>query len=146
MPSRRQQRVNARIVQEIDEEIRQLKDPRIRGLVTVTRADVSPDLRHARVFISVFGTEPDDRDKTLEAIRHAATHIRRDVGRRLSMKYTPLFTYHFDETIQEADRMSRLIAEARSTDPNPKSGDEDASDLPPPPRREDDIPDIDEYL
>lgn len=116
MPTRRQERVNNRIVQEVSEVVRELKDPRI-GFVTITRAEVSPDLRHADVFFSVLGDETTAQETT-EGIQHSARHIQRDIGPRLGLKYTPELHFKYDMNIQYADRMSRLIQEARDSDPN----------------------------
>lgn len=125
MPSRRQERVNGRIVQEVSEAVRELKDPRI-GFVTITRAEVSPDLRHASIFVSVLG-EQEQIDASMEGLLNSAKHIRKTIGAGLSMKYTPELHFKYDHNIHYADNMSRLIAEARATDPG-LSDDEDETD------------------
>ena len=117
MPTRRQERINQRLVVEISDIIRTLKDPRI-GFVTVTGASVSPDLQNARIRVSVLG-EADVTAKTLAGLQHSAGHIRALLGRRLAFKVTPQLEFVYDRTIQYADDIARLIAQARASDPNP---------------------------
>ena len=136
MPTRRQQRVNGRIVEEVSAAIRGLKDPRI-GFVTVTGAEVSPDLRHAKVFVSVLGDDA-VRDETLAALKHSAGHIHHQIGDALNMKYTPHLEFCYDESIARADAMSRLIQAARASDPDPLPHEDGAEELPPPPDGNDD--------
>jgi ribosome-binding factor A len=118
MPSRRQERVSKRIIQETVEALRNLKHVKL-GFVTVTRCEVSPDLRHATIFISVFGSD-EERERTLQIIRNNASKLRGMIGRPLAMKMTPQLHFEFDDTIETADRMSRLITDARKTDSNPE--------------------------
>jgi len=145
MVTRRQERVAHRIIQEVSEAIRALKDPRI-GFVTITSAFVSPDLHDARVFISVLG-EVEEQDTTLAALQHSARHLQSVIARPLGLKVTPRLEFVHDHTVQRADEMSRLIAQARASDPNPgpETGSEAApadgdarsdEDAPPPPGSE----------
>lgn len=117
MPSRRQERVSKRIMQELVEAFRNLKNADL-GFITVTRCEVSPDLRHAKVFVSVFGDD-ERRDKTMEALRHNASRLKGMIGRPLGTKVVPTLHFEFDDTVANADAMSRLIRDARSTDANP---------------------------
>ncbi len=118
MPSRRQERVSKRIIQETVEALRNLKHQKL-GFVTVTRCEVSPDLRPAKIFISVFCSE-EARERPLHIIRNNAYRLRGMIGRPLAMKMTPQLHFEFDDTVETADRMSRLITDARKTDSNPK--------------------------
>lgn len=118
MPSRRQERVAKRIVKEVVDAFREIKDGAKLGFVTVTGCEVSPDLRHAKVLLSVFGTE-EDKVRNLTLVRRNASRLRGLVGRGLGLKMTPELHFEIDESIENADRMSRLISEARSTDANP---------------------------
>jgi ribosome-binding factor A len=121
MPTRRQERVAHRIVQEVSAIIPTVRDERI-GFVTVTACEVSPDLRHAKVLISTL-TEGEERETSLNALRHAAGYIRGELGHKLQMKYTPRLHFDFDATIETQDKMLRLIAEARASDPKrPETG------------------------
>ena len=87
--SRRTERVNELLREEISDLLRtELSDPRIGGIVTVTHVDVSPDLRHALAYVSVLGTD-DERTRTLKALDHARPFLRRELSRRLPLRYTP---------------------------------------------------------
>src|SRR5205814_572230 len=98
MPTRRQQQVADAIHKEISLLIqREMKDPRL-GFVTVTRAEVSPDLQHARVFVSVMGT-PEEQAASLKALESAAGFLRHELGHRLTMRYTPALQFRADSSI-----------------------------------------------
>ncbi len=116
MPTRRQERVNNRLVQEVSDALRRLKDPRI-GFVTVTGAEVSPDLREARIRVSVLGSE-DEQQSTMRALQHATGYIQSIVAGKLELKVTPRLTITADRSSEYADNIARLIAEARATDPD----------------------------
>jgi ribosome-binding factor A len=101
-----------------------VKDPRVTGLVTVTGADVSGDLRHARVFISVYGDE-EQRALTFEGLRSLASHLRHVVGRNLRLRAAPEIEFVNDESIARASRIDALLQEVR--DARPPGGDDSAS-------------------
>ena len=124
MPTRRQERVNARIATEVSEAIRLLRDPRI-GFVTVTGVSVSPDLSQARVRISVLD-EPEQQKKAMEGLIHAESFIRTVLSKKLELKVTPRIEFVFDASIETADEISQLIAQARASDPNPEAGVEES--------------------
>lgn len=117
MPSRRQERVNSRLVQEISAILRTLKDDRL-GFITVVSSEVSPDMRHANIFVSVLG-EDDEVERTMEILRAATGLIRKLLGKVMQMKTTPEIQFRRERGILAADEMSQLIAQARATDPNP---------------------------
>jgi ribosome-binding factor A len=107
--SDRMRRVNESVRQVLSEALPELKDPRI-GFVTVTRVETSADLRHARVFVSVFGPER-KRQATLEGLSAAHGVLQGRIGRELRMKRTPKLTFEYDRAVEEGVRMSRLIDE-----------------------------------
>ena len=84
-----------------------LEDPRI-GFVTVTGVDTSPDLRSARVYVSVLGSE-DERDESLAALRSSHGILQAAIAREARMKYTPKLTFHYDEGPERAVRLGRLL-------------------------------------
>lgn len=113
-----------RVAQEIRDEValmigRELKDPRI-GFVTVTRVDLTPDLRYARVYVSVLG-DKDQQKKTLQGLKQATGFVRREVGRRLRMRLTPEVQFLFDKGLDATDRVARLLEEVNAS---PKSQDQ----------------------
>ncbi len=84
-----------------------LKDPRI-GFVTVTDVKTSPDLRHARVFVTVLGTAP-EREAALAGLQSAHGVLQRRLAAELRMKRTPTLAFHYDETTDRAMRMEELL-------------------------------------
>ena len=88
---------------------KQLQDPRV-GFVTVTGVETSPDLRHARVFVSVLG-DSDARADSLAGLRSAQGFLQSRVAAELSLKHTPTLTFHYDESVERAARISQLIDE-----------------------------------
>ena len=89
-----------------------VKDPRIVGLVTVTAVDVSRDLRHAKVFVSVLGSES-QRAATIEGLADVAAHLRGRVGRALRLRVAPEIEFRNDESIAHAAKIEQLLAQVR---------------------------------
>jgi ribosome-binding factor A len=112
--SERMRRVDAAVREVLSEAVGELKDPRI-GFVTVTGVSTSPDLREARVYVSILGSE-DERAKTLEGLSAAHGVLQSRLGRELKMKRTPRLTFEYDPTVERGVRMSRLIDELAPDD------------------------------
>jgi ribosome-binding factor A len=93
-----------------------LKDPRV-GFVTVTEVRTSPDLRQARVFVSVFGTD-DEKAATLEGLRSAHGILQAKIASQLRMKRTPALEFALDDTAEKAARLEAIIEQAVE-DPEP---------------------------
>jgi ribosome-binding factor A len=87
--------------------LRDLEDPRI-GFVTVTAVDTSPDLRSARVYVSVLGDEA-EREATLAALQSSHGLLQAAVAREIRMKRTPTLTFRYDEGPERAARLARLL-------------------------------------
>ena len=102
-------RVNEAVKEVVSEGINELKDPRI-GFVTVTGVETSPDLRHARVFVSVLGSDA-KRAKTLDGLTAAHGVLQARVARELRMKRTPQLAFEYDPTVERGVRMTKLIDE-----------------------------------
>ena len=86
-----------------------LSDPRI-GFVTVTSVETSPDLRTAKVFVSVLGDE-EAREATLSGLRSSHGVIQTRIAAETRMKRTPTLTFHYDDTIEQGVRISQLLDE-----------------------------------
>lgn len=86
---------------------RELKDPRV-NLVTITGAEVSPDLKNAKIFFSVYGDE-EKKDAATEALHKARGFIRRELGARLGLKSTPELRFHYDDTLDRGMRIESLL-------------------------------------
>jgi ribosome-binding factor A len=107
-------RVNEAIREVLGDAVGKLKDTRI-GFVTITGVETSPDLQHARVFVSVYGSER-RRQKTLEGLEAAHGFLQTKVGRELRLKRTPRLMFEYDPTVERGVRMSRLIDELSPVD------------------------------
>jgi ribosome-binding factor A len=107
--SRRTARVNDLIREELSTLIREeLRDPRLHGLLTITRVDVSPDLRQARAHISVLGTD-EERTSTMQALTSARQFLRHELGKRVVLRYTPNLRFVSDTSMAEAQEMTDLM-------------------------------------
>jgi len=100
-----------------------VKDPRIAGLVTVTGAEVTRDLRHATVFVSVMGTDA-ERAATFEGLASAAAHLRSRVGRALRLRLAPEISFRADESVARASRIEDLLSQIRDGKPADADGDD----------------------
>jgi ribosome-binding factor A len=114
MPSDRMRRVNESVRQVLSEAVPELKDPRI-GFVTVTGVETSPDLRQARVFVSVLGSER-GREKSMAGLAAAHGVLQARLAAELRLKRTPQLTFEYDPTVERGVRMSRLIDELAPDD------------------------------
>ena len=107
--TRRTQRVDELLKQEIARVIRDLKDQRI-GFATVMDVRTSPDLRHARVYVSVLGTE-DEKQVALAALTGARGYVRVRMGEEITLKYLPELHFELDRTLEQAARIDEIIAD-----------------------------------
>ena len=101
-----------------------VKDPRIVGLVTVTGVEVTRDLRHAKVFVSIMGDDV-ARAATLDGLQSVAGHLRPRVGRALRLRLAPEITFRMDESIARAARIESLLNQIKD---GTVPGDEESSD------------------
>ena len=108
--SDRMRRVNEAMREVLSDALTQdLKDPRV-GFVTVTAVETTPDLRHARVYVSVLG-EPQERQASLDGLQSAHGYLQGKVAAQLRLKHTPQLNFEEDDTARRADRIERLLAE-----------------------------------
>jgi ribosome-binding factor A len=109
MQGRRIDRIEEQLRIELSEIIeREIQDPRI-GLTTVTAVKVSPDLRHARIFVTVLGDDT-QRKKALEGLRSAASFVRRSLSKRLHhMRRIPELSFDYDEAVEKGMRIEELL-------------------------------------
>ncbi|HDK16674.1 MAG TPA: 30S ribosome-binding factor RbfA [Nitrospirae bacterium] len=112
-PYKRSARVSDLIRQETADIImRKLKDPSL-GFITVTEADVSDDLRHARVYVSVL--EDAKKAETLKILSSSAKFIRGELGKRIKMKFIPSLAFKLDSSIEYGSKIDRIFDKIRST-------------------------------
>lgn len=102
----------AEVVREVASEtiLFEVRDPRVKG-VTVTRADVSADLQHAKVYVSIMGTQK-EQDLCMHGLRHSAGFVQAKLAKRLQTRFTPVLTFIVDEGVKKSIEISRLINEA----------------------------------
>ena len=115
--TRRTERINDQLREEISDLIRrELNDPRIGGLVSITEVDVSPDLRQAKVYVSVMGTD-EERRSTFKALRAASHYLQRELRRRLTIRRVPELTFVQDDSIERGARILALLQKTHEEPP-----------------------------
>lgn len=105
----RTDRINEQLRQEIALLLREIRDPRV-GMVTVTAVKASPELDHARVFVTMLGDES-GRAESVAGLQSAAAFVRGQLGRRLHMRRIPELHFEVDRTLEEATRIETLLRE-----------------------------------
>ena len=111
MKSERMRRVDEAVREVLSDAITsEVKDPRV-GFVTVTDVDTSPDLRHARVYVSILGNEG-ARRRGLDGLRSAHGYLQRRVSRELRLKHTPTLDFLYDESLDRSLRVQELLESA----------------------------------
>lgn len=109
---RRSERINNLIRQEISELLRrQVNDPRLHSFISVTRVSTSPDLKQAKVFVSVLGSEA-ERKEVLQGFAAASGFFRRELAQRLTLRRIPELSFHSDDSIERGNQVLRLIEQA----------------------------------
>lgn len=113
--TRRTERLNHLLRQEITELLqREAKDPRLAVMVSVTRVSVSADLHHAKVYVSLMGSE-EEKKGLLAGLHAAAGFLRRELAARLTLRFTPELTFAYDNTMEEAGKVIQLIDQVSSS-------------------------------
>jgi ribosome-binding factor A len=112
-PYKRSERLGELILAEISDLItREIKDPRI-GFVTFTRVEMSDDLRHAKVFVSSIGAEP-EKARTLQGLSSATGYIRRQLGRALHLRYTPEISFLLDDSLEHGAKIAQILRQLQA--------------------------------
>lgn len=105
--SQRMQKVQKQARQVLGESIQELKDPRV-GFATVTAVRITADLRHARVLVSVLGSD-EERVATMAGLASASSHLRTELGHAMRLKYTPELAFELDTLTDEAEHVESLL-------------------------------------
>jgi len=112
---KRSEKVGDQIREEISQILlAELKDPRI-GFVTITKVAVSDDLRMATVYYSVFGGGQ-EKDESLQGLVSATGYIKRELGRRMRLKYMPTITFRFDDSLEYGEHIEELLRGVKGSD------------------------------
>jgi ribosome-binding factor A len=119
---------SSRVAEQIQQEVARLlmrgaiKDPRV-GFVTITGAEIDRELRRAVIFYSLMGDEAQHAD-TQKGLESAAGFLRREVAKNLKMRHTPELAFKFDASVEQGDRIERLLREVKASDKKPDGGSE----------------------
>lgn len=101
-------KINEEVRRELAAVIRELKDARIPMMTSVVAVHVTNDLRYAKAYISVMGTE-EEQKKAIEGLKSAAGFVRREIGRRVDLRYTPEFIFELDHSIEHGAHIDALL-------------------------------------
>ena len=107
MASNRIGRINEEIQRELAALIRTVKDPRVSGLISVTAVDTTPDLRYAKIYISVL--DKSDCAQVLKGLKSASGYLRRELGHALQLRYTPELTFVRDDSIDQGAHILDML-------------------------------------
>ena len=124
----RTDRISKEMQKEISDLIQyQIKDPRLPRFVSVTAVRVTKDLRYATVYVSVLGNADEKKD-ALEALKSASGFIRREIGQRIKLRYTPEIRFKLDDSIEHGLYISKLIDETVGSENSPDIVGQDIGD------------------
>ena len=107
-------RINEEVKREISNIIQnEIKDPRMTAMVSVTDVKVTRDLRYAKVFVSIFGKDEEEKNNTFIALKNASGFIRKDIGLRINLRYNPQLIFELDDSISYGMRIEELITKVK---------------------------------
>ena len=107
-------RINEEVRKEISVIIRdEIKDPRMTAMVSITSVKVSKDLKYAKVFVSIFGKNEEEKNETFAALKSASGYIRREIGQRINLRNTPQILFELDDSISYSMKIEELIEKVK---------------------------------
>ena len=112
MAKNRINKINEKVRRELAEIIRELKDARIPMMTSVVSVNVTNDLSYAKCYISVMGSE-EEQKKAIEGLKSAAGFIRREMGRKIDLRHTPEFVFELDHSIEHGAHINQLISDIK---------------------------------
>ena len=120
MSSNRINRINEEIQRELAELIRSLKDPRVQTMISITRVDTAPDLRYSKIYVSVL--EEARSQDAIRGLKSAGGWLRRELGSRLQLRYTPELQFIADDSIEYGAHILEMLRDPRVVKPaNPEN-------------------------
>lgn len=103
-------RINEEVKREVSNIIQnEIKDPRLTAMVSVTYVKVTRDLRYAKVFVSIFGKNDEEKNNTFVALKNASGYIRKEIGQRINLRYNPQIIFELDDSINYGMHIEELI-------------------------------------
>ena len=126
MASNRIGRINEEIQRELAELIRNLKDPRVQTMISITRVDTTPDLRYSKIYVSVL--EEARQKEAVKGLKSAGGWLRRELGSSLQLRYTPELVFELDDSLKYGAHMFDLLSklEAEQKEKAGEAGDDEA--------------------
>lgn len=115
MASNRMGRINEEIQRELSDLIRTVKDPRVHGLISITRVDTTNDLKTAKIYVSVL--DKSDADQVVKGLKSAAGYLRRELGRALSLRATPELLFVRDDSIDRGAHILDILRDPNAVKP-----------------------------
>ena len=117
-------RINDDIKRELSELIPTLKDPRVRGLISITRVDTTADLRYCKVYVS--SLDKGDETGMIRGLKSASGYLRQELAQRMTLRYTPELIFAPDDSIDQGNRIIGMLGEIRDAEPVGPSSDPQA--------------------
>ena len=111
MPNRNYSRVSEDVKRELSAILRELKDPRIPEMASVTKINLTPDYKYCKIYVSLFTDDEGIKKDAVNALTNAAGHMRRELGRRVDLRFIPQLSFEADDSIAYGARMSKIINE-----------------------------------
>ncbi|WP_315114858.1 30S ribosome-binding factor RbfA [uncultured Clostridium sp.] len=110
MVKHRSGRINEEVRKEVSNIIQyDIKDPRMNAMVSITKVNVTKDLRYAKIYVSIFGND-EEKKNTLEVLKNSSGFIRREVGHRINLRYTPEILFELDNSIEHGMHIDAILA------------------------------------
>ncbi|MBQ8374373.1 MAG: 30S ribosome-binding factor RbfA [Clostridia bacterium] len=127
MKTSRTSRLNGEYQKEISEILRKLKDrdPDLKGIVSVTEADVAPDLKTAKIYISIYAKSEEEKLRSFEVIQENAGYIRHELSQVMRMRTVPALTFLWDGSMTYGAKMDELFRKIRENSPSQQAGDDE---------------------
>jgi len=115
--SRRSERTSKLIQREISELLeREVNDPRLSKLISVTEVTLSPDLKYAKIFVSTLGDQMNNKEEILAGFNNASGFLRRELASHLKLRYAPQLSFHYDDSIERGARLLKLMGDLTTTE------------------------------
>lgn len=114
MPNYRGGRINEEVKKEISALIREeIKDPRLTAMISVTAVKVTKDLSYAKVYVSIFCKDEEEKNSNFEALKNAAGFIRKEIARRINLRQSPQIIFELDDSIDYGMHIDELIQKTK---------------------------------
>lgn len=110
-------RINEEVRKELSDVLRELKDPRIPLMTSVVSVNVTPDLRYAKAYISVMGSD-EEKKNAIKVLKKSAGFVRREMSRRVNLRCTPEFLFELDDSIDHGAKINQLLHDVKVTRKN----------------------------